>query len=429
MYIYFYMDYLKMKPRRDFIKQFSGAAALFSSPALLSFAEDNNIPVRAITKGPLYHWFSYYDKLQFDPLNRFVLGMEVDFEHRSPRKNDIIKPGYIDIHNKNKWTDIGESRSWGWQQGCMLQWIPGSDSEVIWNDRRGDKFISIIKDIYSGHEKIIEKPVYALSPDGIHAIGTDFERIQDYREGYGYSGVADKYKHQNAPGKSGIYLINLHTGEYKLIISYNQILDIPYPGGDISYKWHWFNHLLVSPDGKRFIFLNRWKDKPSPSGGFTTRMFTAGMDGSDIYLLDPSGNTSHFIWKDADHITAWTKPVNNNAGFWEFKDKTNQLKQIGKGVMTQNGHNTYLPGTKNDWILNDTYPQRDTREQIVYLYQVSTNKKIELDRFYSPPEYKGEWRCDTHPGYSNDGKFICIDSPHRGNGRQMYLIDISSIIT
>ena len=49
-------------------------------------AEEKGLPpVRAITKGPKFHWFGYYDHLQFDPKSRYALGMEVDFEHRSPR--------------------------------------------------------------------------------------------------------------------------------------------------------------------------------------------------------------------------------------------------------------------------------------------------------------------------------------------------------
>jgi len=41
-------------------------------------------PHRYITSGPRHHWFGYYDKLQFDPTGRYVLGMQVPFEHRSP---------------------------------------------------------------------------------------------------------------------------------------------------------------------------------------------------------------------------------------------------------------------------------------------------------------------------------------------------------
>jgi len=88
---------------------------MLSLPLHWSFAEKNNFPVRAITPGPKFHWFGYYDKHQFDATNRYVLGMQVDFEMRSPTKDDIVKLGYIDLENNDRWTEIGESRSWGWQ--------------------------------------------------------------------------------------------------------------------------------------------------------------------------------------------------------------------------------------------------------------------------------------------------------------------------
>ncbi len=59
-------------------------------------------PVRAITRGPKYHWFGYYDKLQFDPSGRFVLGMEVDFEHRSPHAEDTIRVGMVDLNDGDR---------------------------------------------------------------------------------------------------------------------------------------------------------------------------------------------------------------------------------------------------------------------------------------------------------------------------------------
>ena len=78
--------------------------------------------MRAVTRGPKHHWFAYYDKWQFDPTDRFLLGMEVDFEHRSVKADDVIKVGMIDFQDNDRWIELGETRAWCWQQGCMLQW-------------------------------------------------------------------------------------------------------------------------------------------------------------------------------------------------------------------------------------------------------------------------------------------------------------------
>jgi hypothetical protein len=97
-------------------------------------------PVRRITHGPRHHWFGYYDKLQFDPTGRYVLGMEVPFEHRSPTADDVIKIGMVDLQDGDRWIELGQSTAWCWQQGCMLQWLPGSKTKVLWNDPRGRSF-------------------------------------------------------------------------------------------------------------------------------------------------------------------------------------------------------------------------------------------------------------------------------------------------
>ena len=103
-----------------------------------------HVPMRAITRGPGYHWFGYYDKLQFDPTSRYVLAMAVDFEHRPPRPDDEIRIGMIDLEDGDSWRTIGTTTAWCWQQGCMLQWLPGSTSEVIWNERAGDRYVARI---------------------------------------------------------------------------------------------------------------------------------------------------------------------------------------------------------------------------------------------------------------------------------------------
>ena len=169
----------------------------------------------------------------------------------------------------------------------------------------------------------------------------------------------------------------MDTGESELIFSLADAAKIEHQGKPLTDHWNYFNHLLVSPDSSRFIVLHRWKKdngdtkNPQPTGGFTTRMFTVAMDGSDRCNLDPSGNTSHFIWKDPEFICAWTRPKNKSAGFYLMRDKTADISLVGEGAMTQNGHNTYVPNTEQAWILNDTYPSRGKREQVPYLYHVS----------------------------------------------------------
>lgn len=122
--------------RRNFLKISSMSPFVFGANSNHGAPPQSMLaPVRKITKGSKFHWFGYYDKLQFDPTSRYVLGMQVDFEHRSPTADDIIKIGIIDLQEGDRWTEIGTSNAWGWQQGCMLQWIPKSNSEIIWNDR------------------------------------------------------------------------------------------------------------------------------------------------------------------------------------------------------------------------------------------------------------------------------------------------------
>jgi len=395
----------------------------FLSSAALPLLRANGVAVRAITRGPKFHWFGYYDKLQFDPTGRYVLSNEVDFEGRSPRADDTIRVGVVDTQDGDRWRELGTTRAWNWQQGCMLQWLPGSKDEVMWNDRGDGDFVCQVANVKTGKRRTIPAPVYALAPDGSWGIACDFRRLNDVRPGYGYAGIVDPNRDVRIPEDVGIWRVDMKTGKRKLIVSIAQAAAIPYPPGYSANAKHWFNHLLVSPDGKRFIFLHRWRgDKEG--AGFSTRMFTANADGSGLHVLDPHGKTSHFVWRDPKTVIAWAWHPSHGDKFYLYEDRTDKVDVIGKDVMVVNGHVTYLPGNK--WILNDTYPDK-SRNQNVYLYEVATGKRVPLGSFHAPPAYTGEWRADTHPRTSPDGTKVCIDSAHDG-GRQMYLLDISGIV-
>jgi hypothetical protein len=396
-------------------REFLAAAAISAQSAALP-------PVRAITKGPKFHWFGYYDKVQFDPSSRFALGMEVGFEHRSPRADDVIRIGMVDTAAEDRWIELGETRAWNWQQGSMLQWLPGSKTEVVWNDRQSDGFVSYVLDVKTRRKRTIPAPIYAVSPDARWAVSPDFRRLNDCRPGYGYAGLPDPNAAHPAPANAGIWRVDLLTGKQDLLISFADILKLDARMDEWAGAKHWFNHLLVSPDGKRFIFLHRWR-APKHGQSWGTRMVTADADGGNLYVVDPHGQTSHFIWRDSAHILAWAWHPSRGNKFYLYEDRTQNVEVVAPDVMAVNGHCTYLPG--NRWILNDTYPDKQ-RNQNPYLYDTKTAARIPLGHFPSPPDYKGEWRCDLHPRFSPDGTKVVIDAPH-APGRQMYLIDIGGL--
>jgi hypothetical protein len=169
----------------------------------------------------------------------------------------------------------------------------------------------------------------------------------------------------------------------------------------------------ISPDfntdGSRFFFLHRWRNPAQPITKFQTRAFTCNREGQEWYCLDPYGGTSHFIWRDPEHILAWAWHPSYNEKFYLYKDLTPQVEVVAPAEMPQNGHISYVPGTDNQWVLNDTYPDRE-RYQHPYLFHLAKRRKVPLGDFYSPPAYGGEWRCDTHPRMSRDGTMVCIDS-------------------
>lgn len=415
-------DVVRRSSRRRFIASVAGVSlcAIARGQGTSRFP-----PTRQITHGPGFHWFGYYDKLQFSPDNRFVLSNKVGFEHRSPTADDTIEVGMVDLHENDTWIPLGTARAWNWQQGCMLQWIPGSDSKVIWNDRVHDRFVSHILDVSTREKHTLSSPVYALTSDGKHAVACDFSRVADCRPGYGYAGIPDPYFEVMAPEECGITLVNLETGSSRLIISHQQLATFGEVLSNHPDSKHHAYHLLCGPDGKRFILLHRWTQ---PTGGHLTRLITSAMDGSDLRIVIPNGYASHFIWRDPAHILTQSRNWLGNLNWGNFlcEDKDyGVIEEIGKGVLDSGGHFTYL--RNNQWLLNDTYPKGASRNQTPHLYDIARNRRIDLGDFPSPPEYKGEWRVDTHPRLSRDERWICIDSPHTGYGRQLHLIDISQI--
>jgi hypothetical protein len=365
--------------RRDLLR---GAAL---TPSLAMLEAERLPPARAITRGPKYHWFGYYDKLQFDPTSRYALGVEGTFEHRLPSANDTLRIGMVDLADKDRWIDLGETRAWSWHQTCMLQWLPGSKTEIIYNDREADRFVSRILNVQTGKSRTLPLPIYCVSPDARWAIVNDFRRSSYMRPETGYAGLPDPHMDSPAPEQSGIWRMDLQSGKHELIVSLAQVVGIPHREPYSRGAVHYFDHLLFAPDGQRFAFFQRWRGE-AEGRGFSTRMLTADSRGGNVRVLDPYGKTSHYIWRDPKTILVWMSHPSHGSKFYLIDEPSGKAQVFAPEKMPVNGHASYLPGKR--YIVSDTYPD-EKRLQHTYLFDTRTNNRHELGHFHSPTKYAG----------------------------------------
>jgi hypothetical protein len=385
---------------------------------------EQHVPVRAMTAGPEYHFFGYYDKFPWDATGRYLLCLEVDFLGRTPEPDDVAKLCLIDTQDGDARRTIGETRAWNWQQGCMARWLPPHDSrEVIYNDCVDGRFVSVAVDIETGATRQLPCPIYDLSPDGSYAAAPNFARIHDHRPGYGYNGPADANEDNLCPEDDGVYRLDIATGDVTLIATIAEMADL-LPDPDMAGNPQWFNHVQINKDGSRIGVLHRWS-APGEERIRSTRLFTMNPDGSEKRCVAHYGMFSHYDWYGADHPFGWSRrPDSDATNYILYTDRSDEFKVIGDGVLTSDGHCSFSPDRR--WLLTDTYP-REGDQRIVVLYKWPDGPRIDIGSFYSPPEYGGEFRCDLHPRWSRDGTKVCIDSMHE-DGRQLYVLDVSEIV-
>ena len=383
--------------------------------------EKHHLEAKRITEGPNHHFFGYFDKFPWDKSGRYILAQETTFTARQPRAGEKALLGMIDLRDNNTFIPLAETSAWCWQQGCMFQFLNDSETKVIYNDREGDHFVSRILDIKTKEQQTLCRPVYCLSPDGKWALSLNFSRLDRERPGYGYPGAFDPTEKIHCPEDDGIFLVDLKNNTAKLIISVAEITE-KYYRSDMENTPGWFNHLLFSPDSRRFAFFHRWRlwNKDGTPARHLTHMFTADLDGKNIWPLNLEDMSSHYTWTGNNTIINFSNRYKHGWQYYHYTDQTHKTSIVAKDIFPGDGHCSFSSDGK--WLLTDSYPETDDYRRL-FLYDLTKEKAYEIGKFYADPAYPTPTRCDLHPNWSRDDSFVCIDSIHEGS-RQMYLIDV-----
>lgn len=401
------------------IKRFVQKSVYLISPKIKS--EGNIIKISPDDNSNEY-FFGYYDKSPWDITDRYVLCLKAKdtWSDVSPKHEaDIL---IIDTKQDKNSTDrirkIASTKAWNVQQACMLQWLgPDYSSKVIYNDFRDGEFCSVILDINTLEEKIINAPVYSVSADGKWALTLDFTRLYSLRPGYGYYNIEEKTKDISLPDEYCIWKINLETGEILPLLKYADFANFE-PRAEMkeANAVHKVNHLMISPEGDRFMVLYRWFNGSRKY----TRLITCNMDGQDMYVLSDDDMVSHCCWKNNSEILAFENKKETGTGYYLMKDKSKEYIHCWP-ELSGDGHPSYSPD--KSMIITDSYPNK-SRIQILRIMDADINKNMIkiIGKVFSPFKYDNDTRCDLHPRWNHTGDAICFDSVFEGC-RGLYIIN------
>ena len=389
---------------------------------------DLNHNWKKLTPDDGHYFFGYYDR---NPWNRDVtrhLVMKIPQITRLPERGERAEIGLLDLNGN--YEPLTTTRAWCHQQGCMELFLKHRPDCFIYNDyeESENRLVARIFQLGKGVVGRYELPVYAMSPDGKWAVSLNFSRIP--RRGYSYAdAVLSEDPHPAAPDSDGIWLMNLESGKTELIVSYRKMMELhPYayslPGQHI-----WLNHAIFNCDSTRLLWLFRQCADSCERGRirWKTFLYTSSLEGSDAECVLSECQwqqfISHQIWGrtpreilvDAD----WTGEGHGAVVFDESRRPF-----ISRELSKSHGrmaHMVFSPDGKS--ILADSYPDDDSCQKLILINAETGNFEL-LGTFHHEPTPIVDTRCDIHPRWSPDGRFVTVDSTHDGK-RGLYLLELN----
>ena len=382
--------------------------------ALSKKIKSNGNIVRITPDDSYEYFFGYYDKSPWDATGRYMLCMKAKDTWTDPDPTMDADILLIDTKNNNSIRKLASTKTWNVQQGCMAQWLgPDFSSKIIYNDLRNGKYCAVIQDVSSGEEIVIAAPIYTVSSDGKTALTLDFSRLHNMRVGYGYAILPEKTKGENLPNATAIWKIDLKSGKITDLFKYEDFANFE-PRPEMNGASHKVNHLMLSPNGKRFMVLHRWFKGERKY----TRLITCNIDGTEMYNLSDDDMVSHCYWINDEEIIAFENKHGDGPGYYRMKDKTSVYTHMWPEI-NGDGHPSISPDGR--FIVTDSYPDS---KRIAKVMVMDNDKVTTIAKVFSPFKYDNDTRCDLHPRWSRDSKKICIDSVFEGH-RGLYVIPLS----
>lgn len=294
-----------------------------------------------------------------------------------------------------------QSKAYNWQQGSRAQWL--TNDLFIFNDFDENKncYISRVFSKKTCEEiKQFDFPVQDSFKDK-YFLSLNYRRLSSLRPDYGYRNMpAMSSRDINSLVQDGIWRVEYDTQACCLLLTLEEISKFE-ANPDSELAIHKVNHVMISPDGERYLFLHRYYLGKVRYD----RLILASSRSKNMKLLSNYGMISHYFWANNNTIVGYMRGPDFVDSYWVIEVDTGDFRRLTVLDGFGDGH----PHVFGDWFVTDTYPDK-SRMQNLFLVNWKTDEKIHLGEFYHGFKYSGESRCDLHPRFSLDGKYIFFDS-------------------
>lgn len=358
-------------------------------------------------------FFGYHDISPFDEGNRRVLASRVA-RGADPAQGSTMELGFFDLSAPDDFNRLTSTNTWCWQMGARLQWWDKNESAIFFNFADGSGCHGAVFSIDDSHiTTSFCLPLYSLSPDRRFGVSLDFARLQRLRPGYGYVNFPDSTIGECVPESGGLWLVDLDADNATLAVGYRQMAALD----SRTDAEHYFNHVVWSPDSRRFLFLHILS---YPNGRRSGRAYVYDVASATVTSVETSGYVSHFAWRGNDQILMYSRNASTGTGLNLYDLGSGRVESVARNLVVRDCHPMFSPVDK-DLILLDSYPRRPLMERDLFVLNMAKLTRSEVAALYSPPEFSGERRCDLHPRWNRQGNRIAIDSSHSGQ-RQMVVL-------
>lgn len=357
----------------------------------------------------LHTFFGYHDVTPFSRDGTQILANRLFLK---PGPGSLMELGLYQLGDSSRgFVSFDTTSAWCWQMGARLQWWGSEEGLVCYNKTIDAGYRCVVYDTLNRKVvRVYDRALYGIAPDLRYGVALDFSRLERLRPGYGYTDLPDRTLAERAPPGNGLWLVDLQSGDSRLILTHADMLEVLPAGVRDADGQHYFNHILWSPDSSKFLFLHLIA---AADGGRSGRAFIYDVGRGTCYPVELSGYVSHFAWRNASEILMYSRSDQTGVGLNLYNLVTGSVRAVARQSVRKDCHPMFSPANPNI-VLLDSYPRRPLMERELYLVDIEKDERVDIAAFYSPPHLTGVQRCDLHPRWDRVGQRVAVDSGHAG---------------